>query len=78
MLLQAMSFLNPDSIGESIFLKYAPEVTEVPTEFPMTQPSYIQARTELTKVSLVRRNKMERELSLHRLVQDVVRVQMSE
>ncbi|TPX09381.1 uncharacterized protein E0L32_009425 [Thyridium curvatum] len=77
-LLQAMSFLSPDSIGEFIFLKYAPEVTEVPMGFPMTQPSYIQARTELTRVSLVRRNKMEGELSLHRLVQDVVRVQMSE
>ena len=37
-----------------------------------------QARSELVKVSLIKRNKSERTLSVHRVVQDVARDQLSE
>ena len=39
---------------------------------------YNQARSELVKVSLIKRNKSERTLSVHRVVQDVARDQLSE
>ena len=73
--LQVLSFLNPDSIKESLISPPLPY--EPPSNFPTTTDDYIMARLDLTKTSLVRRNKVSSQLTLHRLVQDVVRAQMT-
>ncbi len=71
-----LSFLNPDSIKESLVsppLPYQP-----PTDFPTSTDDYLMARLDLTKTSLVRRTKAVSQLTLHRLVQEVVRAQMTD
>lgn len=74
-ILRIMSFLNPDRIRESLFTKHLPR--DLPENFPSDNEIYIKARTEMIKVSLVRRNKEANELMLHRLVQDVVQAHMT-
>lgn len=79
-LLEALSFLNPDSIKESLVNTFPangyPQPL-LPEGFPTTNEEYLTARLDLTKVSLIKRNKPEARLTLHRLVQDVVKSQMS-
>ncbi|RFU26344.1 hypothetical protein B7463_g9995, partial [Scytalidium lignicola] len=41
--------------------------------FPTTKTEYINARTELLKSSLIKRNSVRNEVTLHRLVQEVAR-----
>jgi len=74
--LQVLSFLNPDSIGESLISP--PSLCEPPIDFPTTTDDYVMARLDLIKTSLIKRNKTVSQLTLHRLVQDVVRAQMTE
>ena len=80
-LLEVLSFLNPDLISESlfgtIFTNSSGSKVPLVDGFPSTYDEYLEARVDLTRVSLVRRNKGEAKLSLHRLVQDVVRSQMT-
>jgi hypothetical protein len=80
--LELLSFLNPDSIQESLINPHPPSLppgagaAPKPEGLPATDDEYLAARLDLTRVSLVRRNKAEARLTLHRLVQDVVRSQM--
>ena len=72
--LELMSFLDPDCIQEDI-LAEAP--TEMSVEhFPYNKKLYREARTELLQSSLVKRNAQNKELSMHRLVQDAVRAKL--
>lgn len=73
--LQVLSFLNPDSIKESLISNTIP--CEPPMGFPTTNEDYIMASLDLTKSSLVKRNRPLSEVKLHRLVQDVVLSQMT-
>lgn len=81
-LLQVMAFLSPDAIQESLLR--SPSVTGRPIGFPTTEDDFIDARTDLIKVSLIKRHKSggarrgDCELTLHRLVQDVARAQMED
>ncbi|KAK3364321.1 hypothetical protein B0T25DRAFT_598284, partial [Lasiosphaeria hispida] len=79
--LQVLSSLNPDSIMESLIspltIDPADHQQPLPDGFPTTGDEYLAARLDLTKVSLIRRNRVDAKLTLHRLVQDVVRSQMT-
>lgn len=73
--LQVLSFLSPDSITESLLSPPLP--TNPSRDFPESSDDYIMARLDLTKSSLVKRNKADSCLTIHRLVQDVVQAQMA-
>ena len=72
--LELMSFLDPDCIQEDIFAEAS---TKMSVEyFPSNKKPYREARTELLQSSLIKRNTQNRELSMHRLVQDAVRAKL--
>ncbi|KAF2181561.1 hypothetical protein K469DRAFT_792039 [Zopfia rhizophila CBS 207.26] len=73
-LLQVLSFLNADSVKEWLLIQT--NSSSAPLNFPCTEDDFVDARTDLIKVSLITRNKDEGELALHRLVQDVSRAQI--
>ncbi|KAI1756797.1 hypothetical protein F4782DRAFT_549242 [Xylaria castorea] len=73
--LRVLSFLNPDSIRESLLLQTTP--SDLLPHYPTSEELFITARLDLTKTSLVRRDRVESQMTVHRLVQDVVRAQMS-
>ncbi|KAH8821382.1 NB-ARC and TPR domain protein [Xylogone sp. PMI_703] len=75
-LLEAMSVLDPDGIPEYI-LEDNPAVDTWPG-YPSTSVAYQQARTELIQRSLITRQKDEKKLVIHRLIQDAVRARMTE
>lgn len=81
-LLDMMAFLDPDHIPERLFTQVSrpkPDDTSqiyVP-HFPKDTMSFIDARTELARSSLVKRNIRDKQLSLHRLLQDAITVKMS-
>lgn len=77
-LLKIMSFMDPDSIQEDILFQTTPELTTA----PFTEKEGRKARIELTQSSLIKRDKQKNQLlghrlSMHRLVQDVVRAKMT-
>jgi hypothetical protein len=74
-LLDVLSLLDPDFIDESLFTNHLPQ--EPKTDFPSTSLLYIEARKSLIKSSLIKRNKNQGQLLLHRLIQDVTRAHMS-
>ena len=74
-LLRTLAFLDPDCIEEVIFEEWS---TRLPTqEFFGKLGEYRATRTELLQSSLIKRNKEKSQLSIHRMVQDVVIAQMS-
>lgn len=75
-LLEAISVLDPDSIPEYI-LEENPAAGTWPG-YPSTRAEYQKARTELIQRSLITRQKDERKLIVHRLIQDAVRARMTE
>lgn len=81
-LLQVMAYLSPDSIQEPLLQGVSK--LDVPPQYPTTIDEFIDARTDLTKVSLIKRNKRvgitkgSSELTLHRLVQDVTRAHIDD
>ncbi|KAK0721254.1 hypothetical protein B0T21DRAFT_414450 [Apiosordaria backusii] len=76
-ILEIISFLNPDSIKESL-IKPPLRLTQerLPQGYPEDEFEYDDARSDLSQISLIRRNRDEGKLTLHRLVQDVVRSQI--
>jgi len=75
-LLELISFLDPDNIDESLLVDALTEI--FPDEITIKTGLYRDWRTELLQTSLVRRNKQKNELSVHRMVQDVVRAKMND
>ncbi|KAF2120273.1 hypothetical protein BDV96DRAFT_642115 [Lophiotrema nucula] len=79
-LVDMLSFMDPDRIQESILdVGHSPEDLaglEL-QDYPNNALSFIDARTELAKSSLVRRNIKLKEVSIHRLVQDAARTRMT-
>ena len=72
-LLELMSFLDPDCIQEDIFAEASVMSVE---HFPSNKKSYRAARTSLLQSSLIKRNTQDKKLSVHRLVQDAVRAKL--
>jgi hypothetical protein len=72
-LLQILSVLDPDVVAESL-LTPKNIIRSLP-DYPSSD-AYIDTRSELTKASLIRRNKQEKSLTVHRMVQETARVLM--
>lgn len=72
--LYVLAFLDPDCIQEYILTDVNADFAEW---FPTKPTTFREARTELIQASLVKRNKDMEELTVHRLVQDVVRSNMT-
>ena len=69
-LLRVMSFLDPDSILESLLQTE----TEIKVgAYPRDLDAYYEARSALRDSSLVNINQEDQELSIHRIIQDVTR-----
>lgn len=74
-LLRVLSFLDPDRIPESILTEGAKDV-QIP-DYPSKKSAYFDARLELTRSSIITRDIENNVLRIHRLVQDVVRQEMT-
>ncbi|KAI1775407.1 P-loop containing nucleoside triphosphate hydrolase protein [Hypoxylon cercidicola] len=82
-LLDLMAFMDPDQIPESIYTEFndgSPNQTlHLNISSFLSNPlEYVNARTELSRSSLLRRNIQLKELSLHRLIQDAARARMND
>jgi hypothetical protein len=75
-LLEVISFLDPDSIPESL-LEKNPACMDW-DRYPKTSLEYSSARAELLPKSLIYRNRGKKTLRVHRLIQDTVRTQMDD
>lgn len=75
-LLEVISFLDPDSIPESL-LEKNPACMHW-DRYPKTSLEYSKARAELLSRSLIYRNRDRKTLRVHRLIQDTVRTQMDD
>lgn len=75
-LLKLLSLLDPDRIEEHM-LRTAHLQISRPSNYSKDLEAYENARTELTKSSLIRRNKEIDQLTLHRLIQKVALDQMT-
>ncbi|KAI8632560.1 P-loop containing nucleoside triphosphate hydrolase protein [Xylariaceae sp. FL1651] len=73
-LLELISCFDPDIIQESFIAQNA---DAIPIEDHPSSDQYTNARSELVRASLVKRNKADKTLSTHRVVQDVVRDRLS-
>ena len=75
-LLEVISFLDADSIPESL-LEKNPACMDW-DRYPKTSMEYSKARAELLSRSLIYRNRDRKTLRVHRLIQDTVRTQMDD
>ena len=75
-LLEVISFLDPDSIPESL-LENNPASMDW-DRYPKTSLEYTKARAELLSRSLIYRNRDKKTLRIHRLIQDTTRTQMDD
>ncbi|KAK7912199.1 tetratricopeptide repeat domain-containing protein [Apiospora marii] len=75
-LLNILSVLDPDRIPEEMFLEGLRN--DILSGLLSKRHEYFNARAELIHASLVTRNMATNELRVHRIVQDVVRGQLSE
>ena len=75
-LLNLIAFLDPDSIQEQLLSDALPELYGKIVS--PTSTMYREARTELIQASLVKRNKNTSEISVHRMVQDVLRAKLAD
>ncbi|KAL2833318.1 tetratricopeptide repeat domain-containing protein [Aspergillus cavernicola] len=69
-LLELISFLDPDVIGEDLLMEASVELLSEGAQF--RKSNYIEARTDLLQSSLVQRDKQKQQISVHRIVQDVI------
>jgi hypothetical protein len=69
-LLELISFLDPDFIGEDLLMEAS--VVLLSDGMQIKKRVYIEARTDLLQSSLVQRDKQRQQLSVHRIVQDVI------
>lgn len=72
-LLEVMAFYDPDSIQEPILKQYSGIALD---NYPTKSGDYMKARKELLQTSLVRKDASEKNLSVHRMVQDATRSSM--
>lgn len=74
-LLQVLSVLDPDTVSEAILTPPGHSGRMLMADFPRSD-SYGDARTQLITSSLIRRNRQEKTIAVHRVVQDVARSKM--
>lgn len=75
-LLELISFLDPDVIGEDLLMAASVELFSDGEQFKKS--NYIEARSELLQSSLVYRDKQMQQISVHRLVQDAILTAMDD
>ncbi|RYN22169.1 hypothetical protein AA0115_g9324 [Alternaria tenuissima] len=76
-LINVITFFDPDQISEDILMMMSSvEVRHRPEEYPVTATGFMDARSELAKSSLVKRNRERKELVIHRIIQDAARLRM--
>jgi tetratricopeptide (TPR) repeat protein/transcriptional regulator with XRE-family HTH domain len=75
-LLRLCAFLHPDAIPEEIIVQGAPELGPILEAVAIDPFMFDEAILQLRKFSLIRRDPQARILSLHRLVQAVLKDQM--
>lgn len=75
-LLELISFLDPDVIGEDLLMAASIELFSDGVQFKKS--NYIEARSELLQSSLVYRDKQMLQISVHRLVQDAILTTMDD
>ncbi|UKZ88688.1 uncharacterized protein TrAFT101_004431 [Trichoderma asperellum] len=77
-LVYAMVFMDPDGVAEFI-MEQSVKIPSLPMlYYPYPGEMFIEARNELSKTSLVQRNKECRALTWHRIVQEVARDRLSQ
>lgn len=74
--LELCSILDPDCIQERIFTENF-AIAATLSGYPTKMFTYADARASLIQRSLVKRNEEKKEFSIHRVLQDSVRVKMS-
>jgi len=77
-LLQFCAFLSPDAIPEDLFLKGAPYTNSLLQPLTNNIEALNQALIPLLNYSFIRRNALDRWVSIHRLVQAVIQDGISE
>lgn len=73
--LELIAFLDPDIIGEDLLMELSADLLSNGKTFKKS--SYLEARGDLLQASLVQRNKQKHQISVHRIVQDVVLATMN-
>ncbi|KAK7422145.1 hypothetical protein QQZ08_009613 [Neonectria magnoliae] len=74
-LLRVISIMDADKIQEKMLTEATAYVSM--EDYPKTMEEYVDARYQLLRASLISRNVDERELRIHRLVQEVTREKMT-
>jgi hypothetical protein len=69
-LLELISFLDPDFIGEDLLMEASVELLSEGAQFKKS--TYIEARADLLQSSLIQRDKQRQHLSVHRIVQNAI------
>ncbi|PGH16718.1 hypothetical protein AJ79_01591 [Helicocarpus griseus UAMH5409] len=69
-LLELITFLDPDVIGENLLMEASMALFSEGAQFKKS--NYIEARTDLLQSSLIHRDKQKQRISVHRIVQDVI------
>ncbi|KAH8125262.1 hypothetical protein LI328DRAFT_167514 [Trichoderma asperelloides] len=77
-LVYAMVFMDPDGVAEFIMEQSVKTPSLPMLYYPYPGEMFIEARNELSKTSLVQRNKEYRALTWHRIVQEVARDRLSQ
>ena len=74
-LLEIIAFLDPDIIGEDLLMEISTDLLSEGTSF--RKSTYMEARADLLQSSLMQRNKQKQQVSVHRIVQDVILATMN-
>lgn len=69
-LLELISFLDPDAIGEDLLMEALGELLSEAAQFKKS--IYFDARADLLQSSLIQRDKLKQQVSVHRIVQDAI------
>lgn len=69
-LLELISFLDPDVIGEDLLIEASAKLLSEGTHFKKS--NYLNARADLLQSSLIQRDKQKQQISVHRIVQDAI------
>lgn len=75
-LLELISFLDPDIIAEDLLMEVSIELLCEGVQF--RKGNYMEARADLLQSSLIQRDKKQQQVSVHRVVQDVILTTMDD
>lgn len=73
-LLELIAFLDPDVIREDLLIEASAKLLSEGTQ--LKKSTYIDARTDLLQSSLIQGDKQKQQISVHRIVQDVILARM--